>query len=151
MLKKILAVTLLLLLAGAAFIWLGNGVDRAAPGRPVATPDVERGAASQDDTGVSLAPGQTTSAPQGTQSIPVEHAQPPAPVVVEPLDLTIPADLVGQAEGVATPGDGRLPGLFGDKSPKRRLLSGKLLLEEDGPVSAEMLKGAEIAVDIPLD
>lgn len=79
------------------------------------------------------------------------QAAEPAAEQSAPLDLTIPIDLMGAADGVATPGNERLPDLFVEQAPKRRALKGKLLLEENAPINPDMLKGAEIEVDIPIN
>ncbi|NND66950.1 MAG: DUF3604 domain-containing protein, partial [Halioglobus sp.] len=68
-----------------------------------------------------------------------------------PLDLSIPTDLFGKADGVVTSGEEKLPNLFSEQQKKERLLKGKLLLEEETTLTTPTVKGAEITVDIPIN
>ncbi len=68
-----------------------------------------------------------------------------------PLDLSVPNDLVG-SDGVLTRyDDTKLPDLFTEEEVRARRLRGKLLLEEDAPLTVDKLKGAEIEVQVPIN
>jgi hypothetical protein len=68
-----------------------------------------------------------------------------------PLDLSVPVEVGVANDLTVVPDSAALPDLFAQKEKKESRLSGKLLVEEDEPLSAGAVKGAEVQLKIPLD
>lgn len=67
------------------------------------------------------------------------------------LDLSVPVEAGVANDLPIAPESATLPDLFTEKEKKARRLSGKLLMDEEQPLSPGMVSGAEVQVEIPLD